>query len=201
MGSDVISEDDSRLVLRLKANENGAFEELVRHHGGRMLAVARRLLRNEEHARDAVQEAMLQAFRGMSAFQGGARLGSWLHRIVVNAALMRGRALSRRPEESIDELLPEFDATGHQKRPMRWDRDAIGMDLERRELQDLVRSKIDQLPESWRTVLILREIEGLDCEETGKLLGVTPNAVKVRLHRARQALKTLLDGEFGDELT
>src|SRR5215217_2188035 len=79
------------LVARLKAGDADAYEELVRLHGGRMLAVARRFLRDDEAARDAVQDAFLSAFRGIGRFDGHAQVSTWLHRIVVNAALMRLR--------------------------------------------------------------------------------------------------------------
>lgn len=168
----------------------------MRGFGGRLLAVARRILRNEEDARDAVQEALLQAFRGLAGFAGEARLSSWLHRIVVNAALMKIRSKGRRPEESIENLLPAYDEEGHQTRPTSWTDGTATAVAERTETRELVRRRIGQLPEIYRTVLVLRDIEELDSEETARLLEITPNAVKIRLHRARQALRTLLDPDF-----
>src|SRR6266542_4025914 len=94
------------LVMRLKAGDAEAFEEVVRTLGGRLLAVARRFLRDEEAARDAVQDAFLSAFRAIQGFDGHSQLSTWLHRIVVNAALMRMRVRERRPEQSIEPLLP-----------------------------------------------------------------------------------------------
>ena len=93
-----------------KQFDDASYEQLVRTYGGRMLAVARRLVRNEEDARDCVQEAFLQAFRNIEKFEQRASLGSWLHRIVTNAALMKLRARARRPEESIEDLLPQSGA-------------------------------------------------------------------------------------------
>jgi len=94
------------------ARRPGGVRGVVRRYGGRMLAVARRMLRVEEDARDAVQEAFVSAFKARDGFAGNARLSTWLHRIVVNAALMRLRRQRRKPEESIDELLPRFDESG-----------------------------------------------------------------------------------------
>jgi len=163
-----------------------------------MLRTARRLLSNEDDARDAVQDAFLSAFRSIEGFQGASRLSTWLHRIVVNAALMKLRSKRRKPEQSIDELLPEFLEDGHQTpRSAKWNEPYA--DLERRETHALVRHCIDQLPDAYRTVLMLRDIEELDTGETAELLGVSPNAVKIRLHRARQALRTLLDPHFRGE--
>jgi len=185
---------ETALVARLRAGDETAYAELVRTQGGRMLAVARRLLRNEDDAADAVQEAFVSAFRAIASFEGGARLSTWLHRIVVNAALMKLRTRSRRPEVSIEELLPKFFEDGHHvDEPAEWRSPAQLDALERQETRQLVREQIDQLPADYRTVLMLRDIEGLDTKETAELLGVTPNAAKIRLHRARLALRTLLD--------
>src|SRR5687767_13735229 len=105
--------DEKALVEALRAGDEWAFETMVRQFGGRLLAVARRLTRNDEDARDVVQTAYLSAFRALSAFEGTCQLSTWLHRIVVNTALMRLRSRRRKPEESIDVLLPPFQDDGH----------------------------------------------------------------------------------------
>ena len=170
-----------------------AFETLVRTHMAAMLRVARRFLRSEEDARDAVQDAFVSAFRALDRFASHAQLSTWLHRIVVNACLMRLRAQRRRPEEDIEEYLPRFAEDGHQIEPSEpWCETAETI-LERTELRGVVRSAIDALPDTYREVVLLRDIEELSTEEAADVLGVTPNAVKIRLHRARQALRTLLD--------
>src|SRR3990172_9044286 len=112
-GAKPTTEAEHSLVLRLRAGGDAALSELVRENGGRLLAVARRLLRSEEDARDAVQEAFLNAFRGIERFDGAARLSTWLHRIVINACLMKLRTRGRKPEQPIEELLPRFYADGH----------------------------------------------------------------------------------------
>jgi RNA polymerase sigma-70 factor, ECF subfamily len=189
---------DAALLSRLRAGEPAAFEELVRAETGKLLAVARRILPTEEDARDAVQDAFLFAFRSLDRFQGQARLSTWLHRIVVNAALMRLRTARRKREDPLDPLLPTYKNDGHHaERFATWDDPATT--IERAENKALVRRLIGELPDGYRTVLLLRDIEGLDTEETAKLLETTPNAVKVRLHRARQALRTLLAPHFRKE--
>ncbi len=188
--------DEAALVAGLRAGDETAYEKLVRSYGGRLLAVARRLLRNDEDARDAVQEAFLSAFRHIEEFQRSARLATWLHRIVVNAALMKLRSRRRKPEESIEDMLPRFQEDGHQAMPAaEWTRPSDEV-LLRGEARALVRRCIDRLPETYRTVLLLRDIEELDTEEAARALRITPNAVKIRLHRARQALRLLLDPYF-----
>jgi RNA polymerase sigma-70 factor (ECF subfamily) len=187
---------DASLVARLRAGEDEAFEELVREHGGRMLAVTRRILGSDDEAQDALQEAFLSAFKALGRFREGAQLGTWLHRIAVNAALMRLRSTRRRGEREIAELLPSFVEDGHQLRePVAWSAEPDAP-VVREETRALVRGCIDRLPENHRVALVLRDIEGLENEEIADRLGLTVNATKIRIHRARQALRALLDPHF-----
>jgi RNA polymerase sigma-70 factor (ECF subfamily) len=188
--------DDSRLLSRLRGGDEAAYRELVRENAGRMLAVARRMLRCESDAEDAVQEAFAQAHRALPRFEGQALLSTWLHRIVVNACLMRLRKQRRRRETSIEELLPSFAEDGHREDAGDpWPRDALA-ELEAHEVRAAVRKAIDCLPERHRCVLVLRDIEGLSSEEVAEQLGIRADAVKMRLHRARQALRSLLDPQL-----
>ena len=183
---------DEALLARLRAGDETAYDELVRAESRHLLAVARRLLRNEEDAQDAVQQAFLSAFRALPAFNGQSRLTTWLHRIVTNAALMKLRTRGRQPEDSIEDLLPTYLEDGHHTAQFsEWALPAESK-LLRRETRGQVRTAIDALPDAYRTVLLLRDIEELSTEETAQALGVTPNTVKIRLHRARQALLKLL---------
>jgi RNA polymerase sigma-70 factor (ECF subfamily) len=183
---------DSALVARLKAGDPDAYEEMVRTRAGRMLSVARRFLNDDEAARDAVQDAFLSAFRGIQRFDGQAQLSTWLHRIVVNAALMRIRSRQRRPEQSIEPMLPVFAEDGHHiATVVSWTETGEHV-LERKETRALVRAAIAELPESYRAVLLLRDIEELSTKEAADLVGISENALKLRLHRARQALATVI---------
>jgi len=184
---------EASLVARLRSGDPDAFEILVRTHMPALLRVARRFMRSEEDARDAVQDAFVSAFKSIGKFESNAQLATWLHRIVINASLMRLRSQRRRPEEDIETLLPRFREDGHQLEPSEpWGETAETI-LQRSELGSVVRAAIDRLPDTYREVLLLRDIEELSGEEAAAVLGVTPNAVKIRLHRARQALRTLLD--------
>ena len=188
--------DEAALLARMQAGDNDAFETCVRTYCGQMLLVARRILRNEEDANDAVQDAFLSAFKGISQFKGQSRLGTWLHRIVVNAALGRLRSRHRHPEKSIEDLLSHFGEGEHQlDPPVPW-KTVPETSLQQQESCELVRDCVNQLPENYRTVLLLRDIEGLDTEETAQMLGTSLGVVKTRLHRARQALRALLDPHF-----
>lgn len=183
--------DERALLRRLQAGDDLAYEELVRAQTPRMLSVARRFLRNEEDAHDAVQDAFVSAFRAIGNFEGGSRISTWLHRIVVNASLMKLRTKRRKPEESIDDLLPRWLEDGHAARPAAaWAAEKL---VEQDEVRKLVQAGIERLPETYREVLLLRDIEELDTQEAAEMLGISTNAVKTRLHRARQALRGVID--------
>jgi RNA polymerase sigma-70 factor (ECF subfamily) len=201
----VADPDEKALLVRLRAGDDAAYERLLRLHSGRMLAVARRFLASEDDAREAVQEAFVSAFKAIDRFAGDARLSTWLHRIVVNACLMKLRTRRRKPEESIEDLLPSFRENGHLDAPAAGWREGADTLIERDEVKSLVRAAIEQLPDGYRTVLLLRDIEEFDTAQTGEALGLSRAAVKTRLHRARQALRQLLDEHFrleaGDRAT
>jgi RNA polymerase sigma-70 factor (ECF subfamily) len=184
--------DDPKLVEGLKAGDEKTFETLVRTYGGRLLAVARRVLRNEEDARDAVQDAYINAFRHRDSFKGDSQISTWLHSIVVNSALMRLRSRTRKAEEAIEDYLPRFLPDGHHAETFASWTEPADKALARKETSAMVREKIEELPETYRTVVLLRDIEGLSTEETAKIVNTTPNAVKIRLHRGRMALRTLI---------
>ncbi|MBK8267243.1 MAG: sigma-70 family RNA polymerase sigma factor [Planctomycetes bacterium] len=184
---------ERELVARVITGDVSACEDFVARFGGMMLAVARRFMRCDHDAADAVQEAFLSAFRSIERFEGQSGLGTWLHRIVVNACLMKLRTAKTRQTVSIESLLPAFDETGHHAQPIRdWEMSPSEL-FDNAQLRSHVRSCINRLPDTHRNVLLLRDIEGLDTEEAAARLGISTSAVKVRLHRARLALRTLLD--------
>jgi RNA polymerase sigma-70 factor (ECF subfamily) len=185
------TDPEADLLARLRAGDEAAFAQLVREQTPALLRVTGRLLRSDPEAREAVQDAFVSAFRALPRFRGESRLGTWLYRIAINAALARLRARSQADEVSLDEWLPRFVEDGHAAEPsIPWPADA---GPERREVRERVRAAIDRLPDSYRTVVLLRDIEELTTDEAAQALGISPGAVKVRLHRARQALRTLLD--------
>jgi RNA polymerase sigma-70 factor (ECF subfamily) len=197
MPSSIDHADEAPLVAALRAGDAAAFETVVRTYGGRLLVVARQVVGSEEDAHDALQDGFITAFRAIDRFEGKSKLSTWLHRIVVNAALMRLRSKRRKREQPIDDLLPTFSEDGHANRPTpEWNQSALA-GIQRKETQAAVRACIDQLPDDYRTVLLLRDIEELDTAEVARLLEITEGNVKVRLHRARQALKSLLEPMFG----
>jgi RNA polymerase sigma-70 factor (ECF subfamily) len=191
---------DRSLIARLKNGDGDAYEEAVRVYSGRLLAVTRRILGNDEEARDALQDTFLSAFRSITRFEGDSRLSTWLHRIAVNAALMKVRTRKRKPERSIEDLLPAYREDGHHAEGfVSWD-PPVDVAMEIAHNRALVRECIAELPEQYRVVLMLRDIEDVDTVDVAAMLGITPNAVKIRLHRARQALRTLLAPHFKKEV-
>jgi RNA polymerase sigma-70 factor (ECF subfamily) len=188
--------DDPGLVEALRAGDRNAFEAILRAHGPALLRVARRLLRNEDDAREAFQDACVSAFRSCGRFEGSSRVSTWLHRIVVNASLMRLRTQRRKSEVPIDDYLPTFLPDGHHEAKfVDWSNAAHAM-VEQHETCSVVRGCIDRLPDAYRTVLLLRDIEGIPVSEVAAALKISPNAVNIRTHRARQALRRLLDPWF-----
>ena len=189
--------DEAALVAGLKAKRPEAFETLVRTYAPRLLAVARRMVGTDSDAQDVVQDAMLSAYRSIDRFEGTARVSTWLHRIVVNAALMKLRTRRRKPEESLEAALPTFRDDGHHAHDIEAWGDTPDLSAERQETRAIVRDAILALPDAYRDVLVLRDIQEEDTGSTARALGITPNAVKIRLHRARQALRAQLSAHLG----
>lgn len=168
-------------------------ESLVRENAGWMLGLAKRILNDSALAEDAVQEALISAIQGLPEFEAQASIKTWLHRITVNAALSKYRKRKSLAEQSIEDLLPVFDQNDCRIEKS-WDRLASVQDLiEDAQIRQKVLHSIRNLPDAYRIVLQLRDIEGYNTGETAELLKTSQANVKVRLHRARAALKKLLE--------
>jgi len=189
-------EGDDELVDHLKARDERAFETMVHRYTGRMLATARRLLESEHDAQDAVQQAFISVFKAIPGFNAEARLSTWLHKIVVNAALSQLRSRHRRgPELRLEDLRVECDGLYERAGGSSWASYGSEDAMAGQETRQMVRTCIDQLPESYRSVLFLRDIQELDTAEVAERLAISLNATKIRLHRARQVLKCLVEQE------
>jgi RNA polymerase sigma-70 factor (ECF subfamily) len=180
---------ETSLLEQLRRGEEEAFETLVRTYGPRLLAVARRYLPREADAEDALQDALLNVHRSIASFQGESRLGTWLHRVTVNAALMRIRARNRRPDPSPDSL--GWQALAAREGPV-WAFSPTEA-LSRSEVRFRLQDGMARLPEGIRAVVRLRDIEGIDLREIATLLGIGLSTVKSRLHRGRSALRACLN--------
>lgn len=185
--------EEDELIDGVMSGSTSHAERLVRTHIGWMRAVALRMLRDDGLADDCVQEALLNAFNKIDSFERRSSLKTWLHRITVNQALMKLRQMKRLNEQPIDPLMPEFDENACRIEAP-WPTLASAEEIvERNSTRALVLSKIGDLPENYRIVLMLRDIEELDTAEVAEMLEISETNVKVRLHRARSALKKLLE--------
>lgn len=181
---------DEEVVSRILAGELALYEILMRRHNQQVYRAVRSILRNESEADDVVQEAYVSAYRHLATFEGRARFSTWVVRIAVNAALDRRRRSAR---------LVLVDPTDEERRSESHEASGGGSDGDnpeeqsaRRELAGLLERAIDALPEPFRIVYVLRELEGLTTEETADSLALEPGTVKTRLYRARRLLRERL---------
>jgi RNA polymerase sigma-70 factor, ECF subfamily len=193
--------EDKDLVALAAGGDSAAFTELVTRHQDHLYALAFRLLRDTSEAEEVVQEAFLTALEKLTTFRGDAAFGTWLHRVAANIALMRLRKRRRAPDglgdEPVEDLLPRFDAQGHlviQGPAHDWSKQADEQ-LSDQQIRRAVESAVQNLPDDYRIVFLLRDVEGFSSEAMAELLGISVAAVKSRLHRARLALRERL-GHF-----
>jgi RNA polymerase sigma-70 factor (ECF subfamily) len=188
---------DEQLVARARDKDFGAFEQLLDRYEDKIFRLAYRFVRNETEAKEVLQDTFLSIWRKLDTFKGDSQFGSWLYRVAANTALMRLRAQRRHPEVSTEELpVGYLDNYGHlppagenwAKRP--------DDELQSDELRRHIQSAVDGLPEIYRTVFLLRDVEGLSTEETGEILDISVPTVKTRLHRARIALRDNISTYF-----
>ncbi len=188
-----VGASETELLECLRAGEERCFETLVRQLGPQVLATAKRYLRSEAEAADCFQDTFLAVFEGINEFEQRSSLRTWVRGITINQCLMRIRKQRRRQEESIEHLLPVFDENGDRiEMTGMIQSSAISESIDTTRVKSIVRKKINELPDDYRLVLLLRDIDGYTTKETAAILRIKINAVKTRLHRARSALKSLL---------
>lgn len=190
--------DDLELVRRALARDVGAFRAIMTRHNQRLYRMARSIVRNDSEAEDALQEAYMRAFAKLDSFRGESTLATWLSRIVINEAL--GRLRKSRRAKTVP--LPDEGAVMAQiiPFPLNANSDDPERNMAQRQILEFVERATDSLPENFRTVFVARAIEGLSVEETAQLLGIKPETVKTRLHRARKLLRERLDQQIGPVL-
>jgi RNA polymerase sigma-70 factor (ECF subfamily) len=186
--------EEAALVQALKAGDEAAYVKMVERYSPTIYNLALRMTGNREEAEEVLQETFLSAFRAVGRFEGRSQLGTWLYRIAYNAAMMR---LRRRqlPVTSIDAAEPNEDGEIIPRQLVDWGAlpDEILLSGELRRMLD---AAVASLPEGLRSVFVLRDIEGLSTAETAQVLGLSEANVKVRLHRARLALRERLSSYF-----
>lgn len=191
---------ESELLRGLRAGDAAAYRRLVSLYSARIYNVALKLLGDEQEAEDVLQETFLSAFQAMSRFEGRSQLSTWLYRIAMNASLMRLRKRDHMTTFSLDQPPDDADDQEVMSRHLEdWSNvpDDQILTAEAREVMDRA---IAELPESLRAAFVLRDIQGLSGAETADILGITVQAVKTRLHRARLHLRDRLSDYFGERV-
>jgi RNA polymerase sigma-70 factor, ECF subfamily len=187
--------DDADLVAHALAGAPQAFRAIMQRHNRRLYRVARGIVGGDVDAEDVLQEAYVRAFCHLNEFRGESRLSTWMTRIVINEALGR----LRRQRDFVDLSVLDRNQEGQSKvllfpgAPDPGDPEA---DAGRAQLRRLLERAVDTLPQEFRSVFMMREIEEMSVEETAAQLGIKPATVKTRLHRARRLLRQALDAEL-----
>jgi RNA polymerase sigma-70 factor (ECF subfamily) len=189
---------EGELVTLARRGEAMAFCEIMRRNNRHLFRAARGVLRDDAEAEDVVQEAYVRAFTHLADFRGDSSLATWLSRITINEAL--GRLRARRP--TVDLATFEVQRTPAEiiQFPLTSKADDPEQTMAQRQLLQLVEQATDKLPEVYRIVFITRVIEGMSVEETAEILGLRPETVKTRLHRARRLVREQLDKQIGPVL-
>ena len=180
-------QQERTLVRAVQAGDREAFGRLVEQHSGRAYSVALGMLRNEQDARDVVQQTFLNVWRAIGGFRADASLGSWIGRIATNNALMRLRTRRRKPEEP----LPELGPNRPEQPVVDWSPIADRLH-ENAELGRQIQAAVADLPEPYRVVVVMADYEEMSMREIAEALNISVPNVKTRLHRARMALRQAL---------
>ncbi|MGZ6078971.1 MAG: RNA polymerase sigma factor [Myxococcaceae bacterium] len=195
--TDTTVQDDRTLLARAQGGDMSAFEELVGRHEDKVYGLALRMTRSEADAAEITQDTFLSAYQHLAEFRGEAAFGSWVHRIAANNALMRLRRQRVLDIVSDDLVGPEFTERGSlaEAPETDWSRRADDKILDE-ELGRAIQEATDALPEGYREVFLLKDVEGLSYEEISEMVGISVPAVKSRLHRARLALREAIDAFY-----
>jgi RNA polymerase sigma-70 factor (ECF subfamily) len=191
-----VSPEETELIIRAISNDTAAVRTIMERNNRRLYRIARGVVLDDTEAEDIVQAAYGQAFTHLSAFDARSSISTWLVRIVLNEAM--GRLRRRRRAVGLDSLEEGVHTQIVSPSLTNADPERI---VAQREVQVLLERAIDDLPEPFRLALVARAIEGMSVEETAELLGIRPETVKTRVHRARALLKSKLERDLGPALT
>lgn len=190
-------DSETQLIEAARRRDPAAWEELISLYGSKIYGIALRFLLNEKDAEDIVQEVWMTVSRKISEFRGESKLGTWLYRIAVNKCLERMRSKKNKPVESIEEKLPQFDDEGGFTREFSDWSEAPDIRTDNAIMKEEIEKAIRSIPDQYREVLVLRDVEGLSGQETADLMGLSEAAVKTRLHRARAFVRERFTKRFG----
>jgi RNA polymerase sigma-70 factor, ECF subfamily len=189
LGARKAIDPDTLLVEQLRREDAGAAEALVDAYGSRVYRLAVRVTGNASDAEEVVQDALWTVVRKIETFRGDSAFGSWLYRIVANAAYQKIRGRRRHPEVSLDDVLPPFHEAGDHVAPIDDWSPKVSDPCRQTEVRRALTDALDALPPDARTAVILRDVEGLSVAEVAAALGVTVASAKARVHRARLVLR------------
>lgn len=184
--------DEAALLSRVAANDVAAFETLMRRHNGRLFRIARSILKDDQDAEDALQEAYLDAYRHSATFRGDAQVSTWLTRIVINQSLMRLRRQKRDREILMFPSQEPGEPAAPIEEPADTAAESPAASTLRAEVRRLIEQRVDELPAAFRTVFVMRDVEEMSVQETADLLGIPAATVRTRLFRARALLREAL---------
>jgi RNA polymerase sigma-70 factor, ECF subfamily len=200
-GPDLTALAEGELLNLARNGDSGAFRAIMQRNNQRLYRVARSVLGDDREVEDVLQEAYVRAFAGLADFRGEASLSTWLTRIVLNEAL--GRVRKQRPTVSLEAVEGTMTDYGSAVVPFPLSAQAPDPEREaaRREIRSVLERLIDELPEQFRVVFVMRAVEEISVDETARILQLQPETVRTRLHRARQSLQRALEAELGSALT
>ena len=184
------------LADAMRRGDPAAYESLLRSEGGRLLITAQHLLGSEEEARQAVRRAFQVAFETRQQMPEDADAIAWMRRLTVGTSLERLSVLDRPPEEPVEDLVPRFLPTGAHVETFNAWRESAPAEAATEPAAGAVRDAVGRLPSTYRVVLLLHDVEGVPATDLAGILGISANAVTLRLHRARMALRRLIAPHF-----
>jgi RNA polymerase sigma-70 factor (ECF subfamily) len=184
---------DSELVTGVLRREDSCFEELLERYGSKVLNLAMRITRNQEDAEEILQDVFITVFTKLGSFEHKAQFSSWLYRVTMNSSFMKIRARNRRRTVSLEDVEPNIRQNWVGNRTEMFD---VNFMSSRHELRDAIQAAVAELPEDYRAIFVLRDIDGLSNEAVSQVLQLSVPAVKSRLHRSRLLMRERLKSHY-----
>ena len=186
---------DLELIAEFQKGNQDSFEELIQRYSSKVFSLASRLTRNSEDAEEVIQDVFVTVYRKIAGFEGKSSFSSWLYRVTVNAAFMKLRKRRQDPAIPLEDLMQQAQTVPALRSPENVHVDSLSI---RHEMLQALESAIQRLPDEYRPVFILRDVDGLTSREVGKILDLTVPAVKSRLHRSRLMLRKKLQKFYSE---
>jgi RNA polymerase sigma-70 factor (ECF subfamily) len=189
---------DIELLRGVASRDDECFEELLQRYGSKIMNVALRITRNQEDAEEVLQDVFITVVTKGRTFEQKSQFSSWLYRVAMNSSFMKLRARNRRRTVSLEDIEPQVSSNWVGNRTDMYDVESMST---KHEVRDAIQAAIDKLPEDYRAIFILRDVDGLSNEAVGAVLSLTVPAVKSRLHRSRVLMREYLQRYYDDRVT